>query len=57
MQSEPISRVLRDKELEFSGWSLNPGRYAGVPPGEVASDEDLKEQLETSNEELETEAA
>ncbi len=42
------------KEIEAQGWSLNPGRYVGVAPGEVVSDEDFKVQLETLNEELET---
>lgn len=41
------------KEIETQGWSLNPGRYVGVAPGEALSDEDFKEQLETLNEELE----
>ena len=42
------------KDVEAQGWSLNPGRYVGVAPGEEVSDEDFKEQLETLNEELET---
>ncbi len=42
------------KEIETQGWSLNPGRYVGVAPGEAVSDEDFKEQLETLNEELES---
>jgi type I restriction enzyme M protein len=41
------------KEIEAQGWSLNPGRYVGVAPGEDLSDEDFKQQLETLNEELE----
>src|SRR5262249_947140 len=41
------------KEIEAQGWSLNPGRYVGVAPGESVSDEDFKEQLEELNEELE----
>ena len=41
-------------EIEAQGWSLNPGRYVGVAPGEEISDEDFKEKLETLNEELET---
>jgi type I restriction enzyme M protein len=41
-------------EIEAQGWSLNPGRYVGVAPGEAVSDEDFKEQLETLNEELES---
>ncbi|HEY2801851.1 MAG TPA: class I SAM-dependent DNA methyltransferase [Chthoniobacterales bacterium] len=42
------------EEIEAQGWSLNPGRYVGVAPGEEVSDEDFKTQLETLNEELET---
>ena len=42
------------KEIEAQGWSLNPGRYVGVAPGEEVSNEDFKEQLEELNEELET---
>lgn len=41
-------------EIEAQGWSLNPGRYVGVAPGEEVSDEDFKEQLQALNEELET---
>jgi len=41
-------------EIATQGWSLNPGRYVGVAPGEEVSDEDFKEQLETLNEELES---
>jgi type I restriction enzyme M protein len=39
-------------EIKAQGWSLNPGRYVGVAPGEEVSDEDFKGQLETLNEEL-----
>jgi len=41
------------KEIEGQGWSLNPGRYVGVAPGESVSDEDFKAQLEVLSEELE----
>ena len=41
------------KEIEAQGWSLNPGRYVGVAPGEKVSDEDFKTQLGALNEELE----
>jgi type I restriction enzyme M protein len=41
-------------EIEGKDWKLNPGSYIGVAPGEDASDEDFKEQLETLNEELES---
>jgi type I restriction enzyme M protein len=40
-------------EIEARGWSLNPGRYVGVAPGEEVSDEDFREKLEELNEELE----
>ena len=39
-------------EIESVGWSLNPGHYVGVAPGEDVSDEDFKEQLEALNEDL-----
>jgi len=42
------------QEIAAQGWSLNPGRYVGVAPGEAVSDEDFQEQLEVLNEELET---
>jgi len=42
------------KQIQAQGWSLNPGRYVGVAPGEEVSDEDFREHLETLNEELET---
>ncbi|MBU1244914.1 SAM-dependent methyltransferase, partial [Myxococcota bacterium] len=41
-------------EIEAQGWSLNPGRYVGVAPGETVSDEDFKSKLEQLNEELVT---
>jgi type I restriction enzyme M protein len=40
-------------EIAAQGWSLNPGRYVGVAPGEDVSDEDFKAQFEALNEELE----
>src|SRR6266404_754759 len=49
-----LCRAATLAEIEARGWSLNPGRYVGVAPGEDVSDEDFKEQLETLNEELET---
>ncbi len=49
-----LCRAAPLKEIAAQGWSLNPGRYVGVAPGEAVSDEDFKEQLETLNEELET---
>ena len=49
-----LCKAVTIKEIEAQGWSLNPGRYVGVAPGEDVSDEDFMEQLETLNEELET---
>ncbi len=48
-----LCRAATLKEIEAQGWSLNPGRYVGVAPGEAVSNEDFKEQLEVLNEELE----
>ena len=48
-----LCRAATLKEIEAQGWSLNPGRYVGVAPGEAVSDEDFKAQLEALNEELE----
>jgi type I restriction enzyme M protein len=49
-----LCRMAPLKDVSAQAWSLNPGRYVGVAPGEAISDEDFKEQLETLNEELET---
>lgn len=48
-----LCKVATLQEIEAQGWSLNPGRYVGVAPGEHVSDEDFKEQFEALNEELE----
>lgn len=39
--------------IEGHGWSLNPGRYVGVAPGEKISEEDFNEQFISLFEELE----
>jgi len=49
-----LCKVATVKEIEAQGWSLNPGRYVGVTPGEEISDEDFKRQFEALNEEFET---
>ena len=41
-------------EIAAQGWSLNPGRYVGLAPGEDVSDEDFNAQFEALNEELVT---
>jgi type I restriction enzyme M protein len=47
-----LCRRAARKEIEAQGWSLNPGRYVGVAPGE-ADDFDFRERLEELQEELE----
>jgi type I restriction enzyme M protein len=47
-----LCRRATRKEIEAQGWSLNPGRYVGVAPGE-ADDVDFRERLEELQEELE----
>jgi type I restriction enzyme M protein len=47
-----LCRRARRKEIEAQGWSLNPGRYVGVAPGE-ADETDFRERLEELQEELE----
>jgi len=41
-------------EIEAQDWSINPGRYVGIAPGDNVSDEDFKTQLQTLNEEFKT---
>lgn len=41
-------------KIESQGWSLNPGRYVGVAPGEDLNDEDFKQRLNELNDELES---
>ncbi len=48
-----LCKVASLAEIEAQGWSLNPGRYVGVAPGEEVSDEDFKAQFEALNEEFE----
>lgn len=48
-----LCKTAEVKEIGDQDWSLNPGRYVGVAPGEAVSDEEFKAQLESLNEELE----
>jgi type I restriction enzyme M protein len=48
-----LCRAATVSEIETQEWSLNPGRYVGVAPGEAVSDEDFRERLESLHEELE----
>jgi type I restriction enzyme M protein len=49
-----LCKAAKLADIEAQGWSLNPGRYVGVAPGEEVSDVDFKEQLTALNDELET---
>jgi type I restriction enzyme M protein len=48
-----LCKAAAAKDIEAQGWSLNPGRYVGVAPGESVSDEDFKGQLQALDEDLE----
>jgi type I restriction enzyme M protein len=48
-----LCKAVTRTKLEEQGWSLNPGRYVGVAPGEEVSDEDFKTKLGALNEGLE----
>ncbi|MCB2076357.1 MAG: SAM-dependent DNA methyltransferase [Novosphingobium sp.] len=47
-----LCKVASRAEIAAQDWSLNPGRYVGVAPGEHVDDEDFREQLELLQEEL-----
>jgi len=47
-----LCKVATLKEIEVQGWSLNPGRYVGVAPGEEFDEEDFRLRFTTLNEEL-----
>jgi type I restriction enzyme M protein len=55
-----LCRIASRAEIAAQDWSLNPGRYVGVAPGQAVDDEAFKVKLEALQEELEvlnTEAA
>jgi len=47
-----LCKVATIEEIAAQGWSLNPGRYVGVAPGETVSNEDFRAQFEALYEEL-----
>jgi type I restriction enzyme M protein len=49
-----LCKVATLTEIEAQGFSLNPGRYVGVAPGEEVSDEDFKAQFAALHEEFES---
>ena len=48
-----LCKVATRKEIEAQDWSLNPGRYVGVAPGQQPDDEEFQEKLQALQEELE----
>lgn len=48
-----LCKVASRKEIQAQQWSLSPGRYVGVAPGQKQDEEEFKEQLEALQEELE----
>ena len=47
-----LCKLVSAREIEAQGWSLTPGRYVGVAPGEESSDEDFVTRLEALGEEF-----
>ncbi|MGA4554660.1 HsdM family class I SAM-dependent methyltransferase [Methylorubrum aminovorans] len=48
-----LCRVATRKQIAEQDWSLNPGRYVGVAPGQKQEDEAFRTHLEALQEELE----
>ncbi len=48
-----LCKVASRADIATQDWSLNPGRYVGVKPGEGQEDEDVKLKLEGMQEEME----
>jgi type I restriction enzyme M protein len=47
-----LCRAASIEEIKTQGWSLNPGRYVGVAPGETVDDEEFAIKLAELNDEL-----
>ena len=48
-----LCRVATRVDIAAQDWSLNPGRYVGVAPGQAVDDEEFRVKLEALQEELE----
>ena len=48
-----LCRVATRADIAAQDWSLNPGRYVGVAPGQVVDDEEFRVKLEALQEDLE----
>jgi type I restriction enzyme M protein len=49
-----LCRVATTADLADKAWSLNPGRYVGVPQGEKSSDEEFRMKIEELQEHLDS---
>ncbi|MDA9416422.1 membrane protein [Bradyrhizobium sp. CCBAU 25360] len=47
-----LCKIASREEIEAQDWSLSPGRYVGVVPGQADDDSDFREKLEALQEEL-----
>lgn len=48
-----LCKIATREEIKAQDWSLNPGRYVGVAPGQRQEDEEFRTKLEELHEELE----
>jgi type I restriction enzyme M protein len=48
-----LCKLVTREDIKAQDWSLNPGRYVGIAPGQVHDAEEFKEKLEALQEELE----
>ena len=48
-----LCRITMLDEIKSQAWSLNPGNYVGIAPGQTQSDDEFNEKLEVLQEELE----
>jgi type I restriction enzyme M protein len=48
-----LCRAASRADIAGEDWSLNPGRYVGVAPGETVNDEDFRSRFEAMHEQLE----
>lgn len=48
-----LCRAAARADIAAQDWSLNPGRYVGIAPGQMVDDEEFKVKLEALQEELE----
>ncbi len=49
-----LCKIVTRNVIKKLDWSLSPGRYVGVVPGQVVSDYDFKQEFEALHEELES---